>query len=455
MLAAMSIAITEDHRALADTVRDFLVKHQSRAAARALLEAPAEPNASFYADAADLGWLGLHVPEALGGSGFGLEEVVVVAEELGRGLAPGAFIPTLIASAVLATVPDDAVANRLLPGLADGSTTAAVSLGGAVELRNGALTGAAGTVLGAGLADTLLVAVGDDVAVVDADADGVTVELPPNIDPTRRAGRVTFDEVPAEVIPGARRSADRPGPHDHRRRGGRRGPRVHRPGRRLLQGAPAVRPADRHVPGRQAPLRQHGRGHRAGDGRRVGRRPRRRRWWRPVLVRRGGRRLARRARRRPLRQPRHAGARRHRLHVGARLPHLPAPGDRDRRRPRRRRRRRRRHRPHPPGRAPRAHRRPAAGGRGDPRRGAGVRGVAGRARRGRPQAAPHRRGLRHAALAQAVRARRRRHRAARRRAGVRGGQGPPPAVRHHRLGHPDAHPARHRGAGLAVGATRR
>jgi len=205
MLAAMSIAITEDHRALADTVRDFLAKHQSRAAARALLEAPAEPNASFYADAADLGWLGLHVPEALGGSGFGLEEVVVVVEELGRGLAPGAFVPTLIAGAVLATVPDDAVAARLLPGLADGSTTAAVALGGNVELRDGALTGAAGTVLGAGLADTLLVAVGDDVAVVDADADGVTVELPPNLDPTRRAGRITFDEAPAEVIAGARR----------------------------------------------------------------------------------------------------------------------------------------------------------------------------------------------------------------------------------------------------------
>src|SRR3954454_17025525 len=102
MLAVMSIAISEDHRALADTVRSFLAKHQSRAAARALLEAPAEPNAAFYADAADLGWLGLHVPEALGGSSFGMEEVVVVAEELGRGLAPGAFIPTLIASAVLA-----------------------------------------------------------------------------------------------------------------------------------------------------------------------------------------------------------------------------------------------------------------------------------------------------------------------------------------------------------------
>ena len=66
----MSIAITEDHRTLAATVSDFLAKHQSRAAARALLEADEEPNAAFYKEAADLGWLGLHVPEELGGSGL-------------------------------------------------------------------------------------------------------------------------------------------------------------------------------------------------------------------------------------------------------------------------------------------------------------------------------------------------------------------------------------------------
>ena len=42
---------------------DFLQKHQAKAAARALLEATEEPNASFYADAAELGWLGLHIPE--------------------------------------------------------------------------------------------------------------------------------------------------------------------------------------------------------------------------------------------------------------------------------------------------------------------------------------------------------------------------------------------------------
>ncbi|MCU1501339.1 MAG: putative acyl-CoA dehydrogenase [Ilumatobacteraceae bacterium] len=201
----MSIAITDDHRALASTVSSFLAKNESRAAARALLEAPDEPNASFYAAAADLGWLGLHVPEELGGSGFGLEEVVVVVEQLGRALAPGAFVPTLIASAVLVAAGTDDLRTRLLPGLADGSTTGAVALGGEVELRDGALHGAAGAVLGAGLADVLLVPVGDDVVVVDRAADGVTVETPLNLDFTRRTGRVTFSGAVVDVLPGARR----------------------------------------------------------------------------------------------------------------------------------------------------------------------------------------------------------------------------------------------------------
>ena len=55
-----------------------------------------------------LGWLGLHLPEEHGGSGFGLEELVVVIEELGRAVAPGPFVPTVIASATLDAVADDA-----------------------------------------------------------------------------------------------------------------------------------------------------------------------------------------------------------------------------------------------------------------------------------------------------------------------------------------------------------
>src|SRR6516164_5068552 len=164
----MSIAITDDHRALADTATDFLSKHAARAASRSLLEAPEEIMPPFWQDLAGLGWLGLHVPEEFGGSGFGIEELVVVVEALGRAIAPGPFVPTVIASAVLVAAGSDEIRSRALPGLADGSTIGAVALDADIEVRDGKAFGSAGAVLGGGLADLLLVRMGDDVALVEA-----------------------------------------------------------------------------------------------------------------------------------------------------------------------------------------------------------------------------------------------------------------------------------------------
>jgi alkylation response protein AidB-like acyl-CoA dehydrogenase len=211
-IGAMTIAITEDHRALADTAGDFLAKHGSLAAARALLEAPTETAPPFWDDLVALGWLGLHLPEAHGGSGYGLPELVIVVEALGRALAPGAFVPTVIASATLASDAASASAAgeqaqaRWLPGLASGETAGAVALAGEVELRDGLAHGSAGVVLGGGLADLVLVGVGDDVAIIDVHDAGVTVTTPPNLDPTRRAARVVLDGAPATVLPGARQT---------------------------------------------------------------------------------------------------------------------------------------------------------------------------------------------------------------------------------------------------------
>jgi alkylation response protein AidB-like acyl-CoA dehydrogenase len=202
----MSLAITDDHRALADTASDFLTKHGARGAARALLEAPAEDLPPFWDDLQAVGWLGLHLPEEHGGSGYGLPELLVVVEELGRAVAPGPFVPTVIVSAVLAAAAPAELQARYLPGLASGSTTGAAALGGEVELRDGAAHGSAGVVLGGGLADLLLVPVGDDVAVIDARGEGVTVSVPTNLDPTRRSARVRLDGAPAEVVPGARQA---------------------------------------------------------------------------------------------------------------------------------------------------------------------------------------------------------------------------------------------------------
>ena len=201
----MTIAITDDHRSLAQTASELLQKRDARGAARALLEAGDEALPDFWSDMAGLGWLGLHLPESHGGSGFGLPELVVVVEELGRAITPGPFVPTVIASAVIATSPG-AVADRLLRGLADGSVVGAVTLDGEVTLGGGKASGRVGAVIGGGLADVVLVAVGDDVAVVDLRGAGVEIEKPQNLDPTRRAARITLDGADAEVLPGARQA---------------------------------------------------------------------------------------------------------------------------------------------------------------------------------------------------------------------------------------------------------
>src|SRR5436190_364144 len=128
----MSIAITDDHRTLGGTASDFLLKRDARGAARELLEAHDEPMPKMWDDLVGLGWLGLHLPEQYGGSGYGLEELVVVVEEMGRAVAPGPFVPTVIASAVIAACGDEPTKAKFLPGLAGGSATGAVALGASV-----------------------------------------------------------------------------------------------------------------------------------------------------------------------------------------------------------------------------------------------------------------------------------------------------------------------------------
>ncbi|MGI9603859.1 MAG: acyl-CoA dehydrogenase [Acidimicrobiales bacterium] len=200
----MPIAISEDHLTLAETARQLLDQRGARGASRALLDAPDETLPEFWSEMAGLGWMGLHLPEALGGSGFGLEELVVVVEELGRAVAPGPFSPTVIASAVLAACADDDTKQQYVPALADGSLVAGLALDADVTLDGATLSGTADAVLSGGLAGLVLVAAGDDVAVVET--QGVDVEVPTNMDPTRRSARLTFDAAPATVLTGARAS---------------------------------------------------------------------------------------------------------------------------------------------------------------------------------------------------------------------------------------------------------
>ncbi|EFG74029.1 acyl-CoA dehydrogenase, C-terminal domain protein [Mycobacterium parascrofulaceum ATCC BAA-614] len=206
----MGIALTDDHRELAEVARAFLTSQKARWAARSLLDAAEESRPPFWQNLVELGWLGLHVDEEHGGSGFGLPELVVVVEELGRAVAPGPFVPTVIASAVVAKDGSAEQKSRLLPGLIDGTVTAGIGLDGRVRLEGGVADGDAGIVLGAGLAELLLIAAGEDVLLLERGRAGVSVDVPNNFDPTRRSGRVRLDNVSVsadDVLTGARASA--------------------------------------------------------------------------------------------------------------------------------------------------------------------------------------------------------------------------------------------------------
>jgi alkylation response protein AidB-like acyl-CoA dehydrogenase len=214
----MGIALTDDHRELAQVARGFLTSQKARAAARSLLDAPEEARPPFWQGIVELGWLGLHLDEEYGGSGYGLPELVVVIDELGRAVAPGPFVPTVIASAVIAKDGSADQKSRLLPGLIDGTLTAGIGLDSQVQVKDGPKSqiaeGEAGIVLGAGLAELLLIVAGDDVLLLDRGRAGVSVSdtggARDNLDPTRRSGRVRLENVSIaaeDILPGARESA--------------------------------------------------------------------------------------------------------------------------------------------------------------------------------------------------------------------------------------------------------
>ncbi len=122
----MSIAIGEDHRALGDAVRRFVTDRCPPSVVRAAVdgELPARP--PFWTELARPGWLGLHLPEEVGGQGCGLSETAIVVEELGRAAAPGPFLPTVWAGAVLQA---GGGPLQVLGALARGEACGAVALG--------------------------------------------------------------------------------------------------------------------------------------------------------------------------------------------------------------------------------------------------------------------------------------------------------------------------------------
>lgn len=162
---------------------------------------------------ADLGWLGILVPEDQGGLGLGFSEMAVVLQELGKGLLAEPLVATVVlAGQVLRHGENDALRQRLLPGIADGSLTPCLAwqedAGGLqpmpsqthAEMTGGRvrISGRKRFVAGAGAADGFLVTArsGEQAGVywVPRDATGVEVRHEWRADGTPSTV-VTFDGV--------------------------------------------------------------------------------------------------------------------------------------------------------------------------------------------------------------------------------------------------------------------
>jgi acyl-CoA dehydrogenase len=94
----MSLVLTEDQELLAKTAADFVREHSPITRVRELRDRRDATGFSraLWKQMAELGWVGIPFPEALGGAGMGLADLAVVLEQLGRRLAPEPFLSTVL-----------------------------------------------------------------------------------------------------------------------------------------------------------------------------------------------------------------------------------------------------------------------------------------------------------------------------------------------------------------------
>jgi alkylation response protein AidB-like acyl-CoA dehydrogenase len=150
----MSIALTEEQQALAESVAGFTARHVSPESTRAEFEDLAAGMwPAVWRHLVEQGILAMHLPAEHGGDDAGVVELAVVLEETGRGLMPGPLLPTLLTSLVVSRHGGRDLCARVLPRFVNGSTGACATTATgltAVRRRDGwEVTGTTEPILGA------------------------------------------------------------------------------------------------------------------------------------------------------------------------------------------------------------------------------------------------------------------------------------------------------------------
>jgi alkylation response protein AidB-like acyl-CoA dehydrogenase len=216
----MDFGLNEDQETLAKYARDFLTNECPSSFVRKMVEHETAYDKDLYAHMAQLGWMGIAIPEEFGGQGMTYVDLAVLLEEMGRALVPGPFFASvcMAAPAILQAGSDDQK-KALLPAIASGEKNATVAstepnaridasgieLSARSEAGGFVLNGTKRFVLDAHVADTIIVAArtteGDDPSdgvtlfFVDGKAEGLTVSQLQTMDMTRRWCDVTLDGV--------------------------------------------------------------------------------------------------------------------------------------------------------------------------------------------------------------------------------------------------------------------
>jgi alkylation response protein AidB-like acyl-CoA dehydrogenase len=212
----MNFGFTDEQELLRAEVRKFLDQSCPVDEVRKLMETEPGYSRELWKQLAELGWLGLTIPEAHGGAALGFVDLVVLLEETGRSLFPSPLLATTLAARVLAESGSAEQQSRWLPGLADGTRIGTlavleesdllapegIDLAGERDGDGFRLSGEKLYVPDAGNADLLVVAFRTgtareavSLAVVEADATGVEARHSPGMDLTKRLGRLRLDGV--------------------------------------------------------------------------------------------------------------------------------------------------------------------------------------------------------------------------------------------------------------------
>lgn len=212
----MTLTFTDEQEELRASVRRFLADKSPSEAVRRWMESEEGHDPAVWRQMAEqLGLQGLALPEEYGGAGYGPVELGIVLEEMGRALLPAPFLSSVaLAGQALAVSGDDAAKQRWLPGIVDGTRTAALAVSeeGSSWTLEGvrttatpkgegwALEGTKTFVIDGGSADLLLVVARTDegpaLFAVEG-ADGVSRSPLTALDPTRRLAYVTLEAAPA------------------------------------------------------------------------------------------------------------------------------------------------------------------------------------------------------------------------------------------------------------------